>query len=67
VSPDVTGTCANCVYAHPNEQHNDTVFCRRYAPRPDHKPGWGLWPMVNEWDWCGEFKNRKWKRPPDGM
>jgi hypothetical protein len=67
MATDVTGTCADCLFARANESDADTVFCHRNAPRPDSKPGWGIWPKVHAHEWCGDFKNRKWKRPPDGM
>ena len=60
MATDVTGTCKSCIYARSTEDDADTVFCHRYAPHPDSKPSWGLWPRVHANEWCGEFRNRKW-------
>jgi len=60
MATDVTGTCVVCIYARADDMDPETMFCHRNAPRPDKAMNRGFWPKVNTWDWCGEFKNRKW-------
>lgn len=62
------GNCGNCVYVEPNtaaERVGTTGLaahlCRRHPPTfsPDPLSGHiGVWPVVDDDDWCGEWVAR---------
>lgn len=46
-----------CRYCRFSESIGDGAMrCRRYAPRPGQ--GRNGWPIVWEYDWCGEFESK---------
>lgn len=53
--------CPQCRFSH--GPSTDYIVCRRHAPRArseyeDEGDFWGVWPRVNNVDWCGEWEAR---------
>jgi|DEB19_MinimDraft_3_1074340.scaffolds.fasta_scaffold30500_1 hypothetical protein len=54
---DVTPkACMNCRFFNNSEIFPDSGECRRRPPFYNVEKQFSAWPMVNELDWCGEFK-----------
>lgn len=45
--------CKTCGYSEAAPDVKDTIFCKRYAPRPGTFKGW---PLLWADDWCGEWE-----------
>jgi hypothetical protein len=60
------GECNTCLFSrryHDERTRRFFYSCQRHAPRPvvvtDSKIVEGIrWPLVDEYDWCGEFKTQ---------
>jgi hypothetical protein len=49
--------CLNCrFFSQHLEEYPDSGECRRRPPFFNQAKEFSAWPMVNEYDWCGEFK-----------
>jgi hypothetical protein len=47
--------CSDCAFSEMHEANDAWFYCRKRAPslvRGDR----AVWPIVDEGDWCGEFK-----------
>jgi hypothetical protein len=57
VDPEATAEfCIVCRYAQVYPTDHVKFLCRRYPPRPVHNPERIPAPMVDAYDWCGEFQ-----------
>ena len=45
--------CKECRYSESENEAKGTMFCRRYAPKPG--TDFEEWPLVWDFDWCGEW------------
>lgn len=52
----VQKACMNCRFFQNSETFPDSGECRRRPPFFHQGKEISAWPMVNELDWCGEFK-----------
>ena len=50
----MTEQCDVCRFYSRWTEHSGV--CRRYAPRPAEEAKDTSWPVVLEYDWCGEFQ-----------
>ena len=47
-------SCSNCRFVH--RIGNYDWRCRRYPPVKDPAHLNGIWPVVSDYDWCGEWR-----------
>jgi len=52
--------CLNCFYFRRyDDKESEFGICHRYAPRPHDKYNSAThWPIVDEVNWCGEWKSK---------
>jgi hypothetical protein len=50
--------CSDCAFSDMHEQNDALFYCRKRAPA-HIKGDRGVWPVVGEDDWCGEYRKAK--------
>ena len=57
----ITHRCKNCLWwdnEHKRVPEGTGGFCRKHKPGGERRDGeiWGVWPLTDENDFCGEFR-----------
>lgn len=50
--------CKNCRYYYTNREGNRAGQCRIKPPKMEQRY-MKVWPVVDEWDFCGKFKKQE--------
>jgi hypothetical protein len=51
--------CSDCAFSEMHEDRDSWFYCRKKSPSIVIAGGTAVWPVVDESDWCGEYKKAK--------
>lgn len=55
---NIGGRCNGCIHWVEIPEKTFVGECRRYPPKPQEKLKHVVWPVTNDYDWCGEYESK---------